>query len=99
MPGRLLQNHLAHGFTKVKSFLSHGYQTGRKVLSTIDMYSGLARRVLSAAQPMLADMGVQDQVNRVAMRGASAYDEVKSNLTTAHSKAGDHYSRIAQAVG
>ena len=99
MPGKLLQHHFAHGLTRVKSFLSHGYNTTRKVLGTIDVYSGMARRVLAAAQPMSNDLGVADNVNRTAMRGVSAYDEAKSSLTAAHSRNGDHYRQIAAAVG
>ena len=96
---KLLQQLLAYGLRSVKSFLSHGYHTTRKVLGTIDVASGMARRVLAAAQPMLQDLGVQDTVNQTAMRGIGAYDEAKSTLTAAHSRAGDHYRNIAQAAG
>ena len=98
MPGKLLQHHLAHGFSRVKSFLSHAYHGTRKMLQHADAYSSMFRRVLAAAQPALQDLGVQDPVNRGAMRAIGAYDQAKSAVVSAHDRAGDHYARIAAAV-
>ena len=99
MPGKLLQHHIAHGVTRVKSFLNHAYHGTRKFLQNVDVYSGMFRRVLSAAQPMLADLGVQDYANKYAMQAVGAYDQAKSALVGAHDKAADNYARIAKAVG
>ena len=57
------------------------------------------RRVLAAAQPMLADMGMQDQANKYAMWAMGAYDEAKSAVVGTHDRGADHYARIAAAVG
>ena len=95
MPGKLLQHHIAHGATRVKSFLSHAYHGTRKFLQNVDVYSGMFRRVLSAAQPMLADLGVQDYANKYAMQAVGAYDQAKQAVVGAH----DNYARIAKAVG
>ena len=99
MPGKLLQHHLAHGFTRTKSFLSHAYHGARKMLQHADVYSSMFRRVLAAAQPALQDLGVQDPVNRGAMRAIGAYDQAKHAVVGAHERAGEHYARIAAAVG
>ena len=99
MPGKLLQHHLAHGFTHAKSFLTHAYRGTRKVLQHADVYSSMFRRVLAAAQPALNDLGVQDPVNRGAMRAIGAYDQAKHTVVGAHERAGEHYARIAAAVG
>ena len=99
MPGKLLQHHIAHGATRVKSFLNHAYHGTRKFLQNVDVYSGMFRRVLSAAQPMLADIGVQDYANKYAMQAVGAYDQAKSAIVGAHDKAADNYARIAKAVG
>ena len=99
MPGKLLQNHLAHGATRVKSFLSHAYHGTRKFLQHADVYSSMFRRVLAAAQPALQDLGVQDQANTYAMRAVGAYDQAKSAVVSAHDRGSDHYARIAAAVG
>jgi len=99
MPGKLLQHHLAHGFTRAKSFLSHAYHGTRKMLQNVDVYSSMFRRVLAAGQPLLQDLGVADAVNSRAMQGTQAYDEAKSTIVGAHTRAGDHYGRIARAIG
>ena len=95
MPGKLLQHHLAHGFTRAKSFLAHAYHGTRKMLQHADVYSSMFRRVLAAAQPALQDLGVADPVNRGAMRAVGAYDQAKHAVVGA----GEHYARIAAAVG
>ena len=99
MPGKLLQHHIAQGATRVKCFLNHAYHGTRKFLQNVDVYSGMFRRVLSAAQPMLADLGVQEPTNRYAMQAVGAYDQAKSTIVDAHDKAADNYARIAKAVG
>ena len=96
---KLLQQHLAHGFSRAKSFLSHAYHGTRKVLQHVDMYSGLFRRVLAAAQPALQDLGIQGQINTGAMQAFGAYDQAKSAVVSAHDRSADHYARIAAAVG
>ena len=99
MPGKLLQNHIAHGATRVRSLLSHAYHGTRKLLQHADVYSSMFRRVLAAAQPMLADLGVQEPTNRYAMQAAGAYDQAKSAVVSAHDRGSDHYARMAAAVG
>ena len=99
MGGKLLQHHLAHGFTRVKSFMSHAYHGTRKLLQNADVYSSMFRRVLAASQPLLEDLGAAKAVNSRAMQGFEAYDQAKSAIVGAHTRAGDHYSRIASAIG
>ena len=99
MPGKLLQHHITLGATRVKSFLSHAYHGTRKFLQHADVYSSMFRRVLAAAQPALQDMGVQDTVNRHAMRAVGAFDQAKTAVVGAHDRGSDHYARIAAAVG
>ena len=99
MPGKLLQHHIAHGATRVRSFLSHAYHGTRKFLQHADVYSSMFRRVLAAAQPALQDLGVQDQANQYAMRAVGAYDQAKSAVVGVHDRGMDHYARVAAAVG
>ena len=91
-------SHLRHGLVHARRILHQTYHGGRKFLQHVDAYSGMFRRVLAAAQPMLQDLGVQNDVNQVAMRGVQMYDEAKANALNISSKAEDHYSRIAAAV-
>ena len=61
----------------------------------MDVYSGMFRRVLAAAQPALQDLGIQDQTNEIAMRAVSAYDGAKSAVVQGN----DRYAQLARAVG
>ena len=99
MPGKLLQHHIAHGATRVRSFLSNAYHGTRKFLQHADVYNSMFRRVLAAAQPALQDLGVQDQANKYAMRAVGTYDQAKSAVVGAHDRGMDHYARVAAAVG
>ena len=99
MPGKLLQHHLAHRVARAKSFLTHAYHGTRKMLQHADVYSSMFRRVLAAAQPALQDLGVADQANRYAMRAVDVYDGARARVVDAHDRAGQHYARIAAAVG
>ena len=84
----------AHGLARTKSFLHGAYHTTRKVLQHVDTYSSMFRRVLAAAQPMLQDLGVQDQANEYAMRGLNAYDSAKAAVVHGH----DRYAQLARAL-
>ena len=94
MPRKFLA-HAFHGLQRTKSFLNGAYHTTRKVLQHVDVYSGMFRRVLAAAQPALEDLGIQEQTNRVAMQAVSAYDSAKSTLVQGN----DRYAQLARAVG
>ena len=58
----------------------------------------MAKRILAISQPMLQDLGVQDQVMGPAMRGIARYDQAKADLVNISQKGEDHYSRLAAAV-
>ena len=94
MPNKFLA-HAFHGLARTKSFLNGAYHTTRKVLQHVDVYSGMFRRVLAAAQPALQDLGIQDQTNRVAMQAVSAYDTAKQAVVQGN----DRYAQLARAVG
>ena len=94
---KLLGHHVNWGGTK--SFLSHAYHGTRKLLQHADVYSSMFRRVLAAAQPALQDLGLDASVNAGAMRAIGAYDSAKTAVVGAHDRAGEHYARLAAAVG
>ena len=58
----------------------------------------MAKRLLAVSQPMLQDLGVQDQVMGPAMRGIARYDQAKADVMNVAAKGEDYYSRIAAAV-
>ena len=94
MPRKFLA-HAFHGLQRTKSFLNGAYHTTRKVLQHVDVYSGMFRRVLAAAQPALEDLGIQESTNRVAMQAVSAYDTAKQAVVQGN----DRYAQLARAVG
>ena len=90
--------HIRQGLVHARKFLHGAYHGGRKFLQHVDFYQNMARRVLAASQPMLADLGVQDQVTGPALRGFARYDQAKADVMNINQKGEDYYSRIAAAV-
>jgi len=78
--------HLQHAAHHAKRFLHGAYHGTRKFLQNVDVYANLAKRVLAASQPMLQDMGIQDQVMGPAMKGIQQYDAVKADVVHAHAR-------------
>ena len=78
--------HLQHAAHHAKRFLHGAYHGTRKFLQNVDVYASLAKRVLAASQPMLQDMGIQDQVMGPAMKGIQQYDAVKADVVHAHAR-------------
>ena len=90
--------HLRQGLVHTRKFLHSAYHGGRKFLQSVDLYANMAKRLLAVSQPMLQDLGVQDQVMGPAMRGIARYDQAKADVMNISQKGEDYYSRIAAAV-
>ena len=90
--------HLRQGLAHTRRFLHGAYHGGRKFLQHVDIYANMTKRLLGAAQPMLQDFGVQDDVMGPAMRGIARYDQAKSDLLTINQRGEDHYARLASAM-
>ena len=81
----------------VESFLGRAYVEGRKWAGTIDGYANLARRVLSAATPMLDELGAGRAIAAGA-RGLTQYDQVQIQAMDTDKRARSHLNRIAKAA-
>ena len=90
--------HLRHAAHHAKRFMHQAYHGTRKFLQNVDVYASMAKRILAASQPMLQDMGIQDQVMAPAMKGLAHYDQTKSDVMNIAQRGEDHYSRLAAAV-
>ena len=91
--------HLQHAAHHAKRFLHGAYHGTRKTfMQNVDMGINMTRRLLAASQPMLQDLGVQDQIMRPVMQGLSRYDQAKTDVLNIHGKAEDHYARIADVI-
>ena len=98
MPGKFLQN-IHQAFHKGKHFVRHHAQKATKFLQKLDNYQYIGRRILSAAQPLLEDMGIKDVVNQGAMKAVTAYDSAKSSAMNTRDRVESNYQKIAAAVG
>ena len=90
--------HLRHAAHHAKRFMHQAYHGTRKFLQHVDVYASMAKRILAASQPMLQDMGLQDQAMGPAMQGIAKYDQMKSDVMNIAQRGEDHYSRLAAAV-
>ena len=90
--------HLRQGLVHARKFLHQTYHGGRKFLQHVDTYASMSKRILAVSQPMLADLGVQDVVNRPAMQAFGHFDQAKADVMNVTQKGEDYYSRIAAAV-
>ena len=73
------------------------YHEGRKWAQTIDGYAQLFRKGLSAAAPMLQDLGAGDALGS-GVRAIQSYDSVRKQVMDVDEKGRGHYHRIARAV-
>ena len=73
------------------------YHEGKKWASTIDGYAQSFRKGLSAAAPMLQDLGAGDVLGS-GVKAIQSYDTVKKKVMDIDEKGGGHYDRIAKAI-
>ena len=90
--------HLRHAAHHAKRFIHGAYHGTKKFLQNVDVYASMAKRLLAASQPMLQDLGVQDQVMGPAMRGIQQYDQTKADIMNVAQRGEDYYARLAAAV-
>ena len=90
--------HLKHIAHHTKRMMHQVYHGTRKFLQNVDVYANMGKRLLAASQPLLQDLGVQDQVMGPAMKGIQQYDQAKSDVVRMNQAGEDHYSRLAAAV-
>ena len=73
------------------------YHEGKKWASTIDGYAQLFRKGLSAAAPMLQDLGAGDALGS-GVKALQQYDTVRKQVMDVDEKGRGHYDRIAKAI-
>ena len=88
---------LGHAWNSTKTFFKNTYAEGKKWGGLIDGYARLFRKGLSAAVPMLQDLGA-DQLVGHGVRALSQYDTARKTVMDLDSRGREHYDRIASAV-
>ena len=86
-----------HAYHNAKKFFKNTYHEGRKWAQTIDGYAQLFRKGLSAAAPMLQDLGA-DQALGTAVKGLQSYDSVRQQVMDVDERGRQHFSRISKAI-
>ena len=90
---RNLQDAWHHGKRAVGNAFNHAV----KWAGQIDHAMGLDKRIFSALQPAIQDMG-GTQINRAMMQGISGYEQGRNEIMGQHNQVQAHLSRLRQAT-
>ena len=88
---------LGHAWHQTKKFVRGTYNEGKKWAQTFDGYAQLFRRGLSAAAPMLQDLGAGEALGS-GVKALQSYDTVRKQVMYVDEKGRGHYDRIAKAI-
>ncbi len=88
---------IGHAWHQTKKFVRGTFHEGKKWAQTIDGYAQLFRRGLSAAAPMLQDLGAGDALG-AGVKALGSYDSVRKQVMDVEEKGREHVGRIARAV-
>ena len=88
---------LRHAWHQTKKFVRGTYHEGRKWASTIDGYAQLFRRGLSAAAPMLQDLGAGEVLGS-GVKALQSYDTVRKQVMDVTEKGRGYYDTISKAI-
>ena len=86
-----------HAYHNAKNFFKNTYHEGRKWAQTIDGYAQLFRKGLSAAAPMLQDLGAGETLG-TAVKGLQSYDTVRKQVMDVDERGRGHLDRISKAI-
>ena len=89
--------HLGQAWTQTRKFFKDTYHEGRKWAHTIDSYAQLFRRGLSAAAPMLQDLGAAEALGS-GVRALQSYDTVRKQVMDVDERGREHLGRIVNAI-
>ena len=82
---------------QTKKFMRGTYHEGKQWAQTLDGYAQLFRKGLSAAAPMLQDLGAGEALG-TGVNALRQYDSVRKQIMDVDEKGRGHYDRIARAV-
>ena len=88
---------IGHAWHQTKKFVRGTFHEGRKWAQTVDGYAQLFRKGLSAAAPMLQDLGAGDALG-AGVKALGSYDSVRKQVMDVDEKGREHLGRIARAV-
>ena len=80
-----------------KRAIGNAFNHAIKWAGQIDHAMGLGKRVFSALQPAIQDMGGSN-VNRAVMQGISGYEQGRNEIMGQHNQVQAHLSRLRRAA-
>ena len=94
---RITGKQIGHAWHQTKKFVRGTFHEGRKWAQTVDGYAQLFRKGLSAAAPMLQDLGAGDALG-AGVKALGSYDNVRKQVMDVDKRRREHVGRIARAV-
>ena len=88
---------IGRAWTQTRKFFKDTYHEGRKWAHTIDGYAQLFRRGLSAAAPMLQDLGASEALG-AGVKALGSYDSVRKQVMDVDERGREHVGRISRAL-
>ena len=89
---------IGNAWRQTRGFLKSTYHEGKKWANMIDSYAGLARKGLSAAAPLLQELGGGEALGQ-GVKALQGYDSVRKQVMDVDERGRGHYDRISKAVG
>ena len=80
-----------------RGFLKSTYREGKKWANVIDVYTSLFQKGLSAAAPMLQDLGAGEALGS-GVGALQSYDTVGEQVMDVDERGREHVGRIARAI-
>ena len=90
--------HIGRAWTQTRKLFKDTYHEGRKWANTIDGYAQLFRRGLSAAAPMLQDLGAGEAIGSGVKALLQSYDTVRKQVMDVDERGREHVERISRAI-
>ncbi len=88
---------IGNAWRQTRGFLKSTYHEGKKWANMIDGCATLCRKGLSAAAPMLQDLGACEALGS-GVKALPSYDAVRKQVMDVDERGREHYDRITKAI-
>ena len=88
---------IGNAWRQTRGFLKSTYHEGKKWANMIDGYASLFRKGLSAAAPMLQDLGAGEALGS-GVKALQSYDTVRKQVMDVDERGREHVGRIGRAM-
>ena len=88
---------IGNAWRQTRGFLKSTYHKGKQLAHMIDGYASLFRKGLSAAAPMLQDLGAGEALGS-GVKALQSYDTIRKQVMDVDERGRQHVGRIARAI-